>query len=441
MTALQTDDLLRRYLLGGIENNRNQNHVGIELEYPLLHGRGKRVRPDVLVELFRRIADIGFDKQTFSSQGLPIRARDERGNVLTFDTCYDNLEYVAAHNPSMLPMYHRWREALCVTQACLMEHDHALCGMGRHPYPFVGNTRQVEVDLTRAIRQFLENETNRASRSQHLDFYEFISSEQVHFNTTAENLPRLLHVLTSLDFVNVLLFADSPMTIGGHSYLCGRNELYCSSEFYKMGLAGAQSLSARTMDDLVDEYRKACMFQRHRDGRAEVFPPVPFETYFSDPAYGAREEDIRDFDMARNAITTSYGTVEYRPICSQPFGQAFTPSAFNVGLIACIEDTQALCDAFYAQYDLYDENILVRQAAQNGHLRQIPEAQTDALLAQLLEISKRGLIKRGYGEEAFLAPLENRARLRDNPASVFLADPDGFDKAVDKRKKLSEPLV
>lgn len=67
------------------------------------------------------------------------------------------------------------------------------------------------------------------ARAKYLDFYVRIASEQIHFNTTPQELPTLMRMLTYADLANMLLFSNSPARLGGLDYLCMRHRLYRSS--------------------------------------------------------------------------------------------------------------------------------------------------------------------------------------------------------------------
>lgn len=434
------DGLLTRYLTEGIAANK-KNHVGLELEFPILRVRGGPIDMEVIRGLFPALAGIGFDRQSFAGE-LPLKALDGQGNAVTFDTCYAVLEYVTTSAPDMVRLYRRFYQALEAVQGYLRAHGHMLCGLGFNPTEGAPLAPKVPADLTLAIGQVLAH-GYAGARAKYLDFYVRIASEQIHFNTTPQELPTLMRMLTYADLANMLLFSNSPARLGGLDYLCMRHRLYRSSRLNALGMTGAQPLWARSLEDYVREYRKICMFSRHRDGQRQVFQPVPFEDYFSDPAYEAREEDIWDFDIERNVVTTRYGTVEYRTLCAQSFGEAFMPSAFTLGLRERLDDALALCQNFYQAHGMQDANQLLDRAALSGDVAGVDEAELEGWLRALLELSLEGLKSRGWGEEAFLAPLLARSRMLDCPARRFVrtARREGLPQALEQRAEVSPALL
>jgi gamma-glutamylcysteine synthetase len=409
---MDVDALLKRYLTERVEENKKR-HVGMEMELPLIRQDDGAPDMRVIRKMFEMLRREGFEKQTFAPDGDPISATDTNGNKVTFDTSYATLEYVTTSAPSMIGLYQRYFMALRAMQHFLQNEGHALLGIGLNPSPGAMEAKLINVDLTLSIRKFL------GAR----DFYRVIASEQVHFNTCAAELARLINVFTHVDVANVVLFANSPALLHGKHLLCARHALYRRSRFSELGLTGAQPLDAKDVDALIREYRKLKMFRRMRGGISELIEPTTIEEYFGNPIHGAIEDDIWSFDIERNIITTNYGTVEYRTLCTQPFGEQCMPSAFCLGLRQDLDALADVCGEFYKKHDLpQDENALIAMAERDGKLEDVSEPAMAQWLKALLDLSIKGLKKRGYGEEAFLAPLIARKNIAESPAKRYTAD-------------------
>ena len=432
---MDVDRLLYRYLTEGIRNN-HKHHVGIELEFPLTAMPGKAFDPAAAHAMMDALQPLGYGVSRKGANGAPLAMQDTAGNVFTFDTCLENVEFASASAPSFWPLYTRFRETLAAAQAALVKSNHCLLGVGFNPFLAKGqNPHLIERELTLAIAEYFQH--HRMKRRYVKDFYCVISSEQVHFNTTVEELPLLFELFTRLDWLNIILFADSPARLNGRHFLCVRNELYMQSSFRDIGLVGAQPLGPKTAEEIAHGYGDACIFMRRRNGAAEIFDPVPVRTYFTRP--DAQEEDIRSLDLERNIVTTSYGTVEYRMLCAQPFAQAFTPSAFNLGLRVAIDEALTLARDFDGRHSAPKPNERNRQASL-GVCSFADTADVLGFARELLRLSRYGLRKRGFGEEAMLAPLENRLTLLDSPAVVLLREEKahGEQRAFMSRAELGE---
>ncbi|MDD3212968.1 MAG: hypothetical protein PHY64_04815 [Eubacteriales bacterium] len=408
---MDTDRLLYHYLTDGIRKN-GKDHVGIELEFPLVPMDGKTFSAEVAPTLMEGVTPLGYQISRRDQDGVPLAVTDHNGNTLTFDTCLENVEFASASAPSLWTPYLRFRETLKREQSLMQNMDHTLLGVGFNPFlARTANPHLIERELTLAIAEYFQH--YRMKRRYYKDFYCVISSEQIHFNTTVEELPQIFELFTRLDWMNIILFADSPAHIDGRHYLCARNELYMRSSFKKIGLVGAQQLGLKTAEEIAHSYEDVCIFMRKRDGVTNVFAPTPVKEYFKQP--DALEEDIQYLDLERNIVTTSYGTVEYRILCSQPFGQAFTPSAFNLGLRTVLNEALELARDFDAHHAMPAPNERNRQASLGCYAFSNTE-DTLHYARELFALARKGLKLRGYGEERMLAPLNDRQTLITSPA-------------------------
>lgn len=435
---MDTDRLLYQYLTEGISKNK-KNHVGIELEFPLVPAAGKAFDPNIAHTLMGAMKPLGYEVSRIGQDETPLAVKDADGNVLTFDTCLENVEFASTSAPSLWPLYKRFRETLVAEQTALRNEDHCLLGVGFNPFlAREHNAHLIERELTLAIAEYFQH--HRMKRRYVKDFYCVISSEQIHFNTTIEELPKLFELFTRLDWMNIMLFADSPAKLDGKHYLCARNELYMKSSFKQIGLVGAQELGLATAEEIAHSYENICLFMRKRDGALNVFAPTPVKEYFKQP--DALEDDIHYLDLERNIVTTSYGTVEYRILCAQPFNNAFTPSAFNLGLRTVLNETLALARDFDAHHVMPSPNERNRQASLGSCAFSGTE---DALhyARELLSLAKKGLRQRGFGEENMLAPLEDRMTLLDSPAAWLFREEKihGEISAFMARSELGQPFA
>ena len=435
---MDADSLLYQYLTKGINNN-HKHHVGVELEFPMVPLQGREFDPNIAKTLMEGLQPLGYKISRNDPDGLPIAVKDEAGNVVTFDTCLENVEFASASASSLWTPYLRFRQTLQREQEMLQAEGHSLLGVGFNPFlAKAANPHLIDRELTLAIAEYFQH--HRMKRRYYKDFYCVISSEQVHFNTTADELPLIFELFTRLDWLNIMLFADSPASLDGRHYLCARNELYMRSSFKKIGLVGAQQLGLKTAEEIAHSYGDICIFMRRRNGALNVFEPTPVREYFKRP--DALEEDIQYLDLERNIVTTSYGTVEYRILCSQPFGQAFTPSAFNLGLRMELTDALALARDFDAHHDMPSPNERNHQAS----IGCCAFADTEDILRyarEMFSLAKKGLRGRGFGEERMLEPLENRQTLLDNPASALMriVKEHGETKAFMTRTAIGESFV
>ena len=123
-------------------------------------------------------------------------------------------------------------------------------------------------------------------------------------------------------------------------------------------------------------------------------------------------------------LTREFGSLGFvyqenssRSVCEQPVQDAFIPAAFHAGLAECVDE---LADLLSTDTSLYGHGYGAAE------LRGIMARRTwstfidrHALVMQLhriLDLSAKGLARRGFGEEPLLDPLRRRADMLTNPA-------------------------
>ena len=155
------------------------------------------------------------------------------------------------------------------------------------------------------------------------------------------------------------------------------------------------------MDDVIDFYLEKGMFNRIRDGKYEVFAPIPIKEYFLRD--DAREEDIECYLSFRNVELTSRGTLEVRSDCTQKEGRFFMPPAFNLGILNNMEEAKKALDSFFANCNIAKTNSEMRKLVNECREEEItPRYILDELCGEMLKIARKGLVKRGKCEEVLL---------------------------------------
>jgi hypothetical protein len=96
---------------------------------------------------------------------------------------------------------------------------------------------------------------------------------------------------------------------------------------------------------------------------------------------------------------------------------AFIPAAFHAGLAECVDE---LADLLSTDTSLYGHGYGAAELRGIMARREWPSfIDRPALVAQLhriLDLSAKGLARRGFGEEPLLDPLRRRADMLTNPA-------------------------
>lgn len=413
------EELMELRFLEPIRKNKN-NLVGLELEFPIIG----RLPSDAGMarRLFDGLKVCGWNGERLSITGEPLFITAPDGGRVAFDSSYHNIEFVTRPAPSMLTLRADFRAELEQVGGLLARDGYSVLGLGLFPNGPDGcqRVRTQEGDL---LNELLAPD----------NFFLDISSEQLHLNCAVERLPLALNTFAMLDFIFILLFADSPDLSGKSAVICTRALDYLKSPFRKMGLVGSQRRDYVSPCDIMRDYALRHIYAVRRDGKLRLLPhSAPLFKYFAGTA--AREEDIFAFDSIRNLELSTHGTLEFRLNCSQRLDEAFAPSAFALGLFTMLEETNALMSEFYARAGEPDHEALMSSAAL-GMGTGLDESALAKCCGALYKLSEKGLARRGFGEDALLAPARRRIETMISPAAEFMRDARrlGLGAAIQKR--------
>lgn len=390
---------------------RQYGNVGIELEFPLVNLSKASVDESVAKGMFDYFLKRGF-KVEIEEKGQPLFITNEDGDCLSFDNSYNNFEFAMNYSDNLCNIADRFYKLLGEVQAYFKGHNHAIVGMGSNPYKKYAKKSHVDFSTYNMVDEYL---AKFGTDTPYPDFPAFLSSAQTHIDIPLSDLPRQYTLFARMDFVRALLFSNSP-DFEREGYICYRDFLWEQSAFSKCpNITGKVEGSFKTNEDIVDCFLKKGMFNRIRDGKYEIFEPVGIEEYF------AREdavcEDIGCYLSFKNVELTRRGTLEVRSDCAQPFPDAIAPAAFNLGIAFNMKKAEGIMDAFFAEEGIEESNAVLREKTIKGELVASRNALNE-LLANMLACAEEGLLKRGRGEEKFLAPLYGRCMRLSCPGRV-----------------------
>jgi gamma-glutamylcysteine synthetase len=178
-----------------------------------------------------------------------------------------------------------------------------------------------------------------------------------------------------------------------------------------------------------------------RNGKYINFEPVPVNEYFKmdslrgeyfdgkeycDIEFEPCMEDLEHLRTFKFEDLTYRGTIEFRSTCTQPASDSMSAAAFHIGLMNNLQELEEWLDSDAVLYSHgYDAVQLQRMLERADFPEFVNRERLKAALREILDISRDGLRKRGKNEEAFLAPLYERAKTLKSPSRVML---DGIEK-------------
>lgn len=244
-------------------------------------------------------------------------------------------------------------------------------------------------------------------------WYTVTASDQCQIAIAQDELVQILNVGNLLAPVLIALCANSPI-------YAGRPSPFGSAREGKMAEIHANEhrhgMPARPYTSIADYVRRVAQstYLIVQEG-GEIIPSRhPFSEYLREhgpdfAAFSFHEHYI--WNSAR--LRTTYGTVEIRPACQQPWGEQMAAMALTVGLIEAVDQIDR-----YIQEGMGEDYWSIMRTYHQLAIRfglAAPQPLPN-FLPTMVELAQEGLRRRGQGEEQLLTPIFNRLARRQNPA-------------------------
>lgn len=244
-------------------------------------------------------------------------------------------------------------------------------------------------------------------------WYTVTASDQIQIDITRDEMVFMLNFGNLITPVIIALCANSSVYDNQISPFCSGRE----GEMARiLTLEHRHGMLARPVTDMADFVRTmAEPTHLILKEEGDVIPSSrPFTDYLLEQgadfdAFLFHEHYI--WNSAR--LRAAYGTLEIRPACQQPWSEHMAAMALSLGLLeAAPEISRYIQDELGETYwevmqDYHQATIMHGLAA--------PQPTAD-FLPHVVELSRRGLRDRGYGEETLLAPIDDRLERHHNPA-------------------------
>jgi gamma-glutamylcysteine synthetase len=459
-------ELIYRYFINQFIGKPG-SFVGVEIEMPVVNLEKRPVAPEFLramAELLER--GFGFRPDLCTSSGFPIKAANDRGDVFSFETSFNTIEFSMARRTSVTEAAKDFHRYLTALKRLEKVYGHVICGMGTNPYAEYADGKPLDTPLMTAKSQFLKTFTTHRDGEI---FHGFSASTQTHLDTSLADLPDKLNLLSKLAFADAILFANSlpfPHEREGwaaglpaglrdeleNPFLCFRDVLW---DLCEAPNTRAYDREYGSVEDIADHMASDLAVFIIGDGKGGYRPirPVKLAEYFADQ--NRPEEDILCFRSLEPAAVTRHGTIEIRQTCTQPLSRVFAPVAFYTGIMENYQKAAALADAF-----LCENRIRLSGPALRGKaVRQAAVAPPEILagfIQELLGLSLEGLKQRNFGEEQYLkglykaegftgglaeCPAKKQLRLLEEGAgyeeiiALYGEADEGADRAAERQKE------
>ena len=419
--------LLKNRYLKNIKENPDL-YIGIELEFPIVHTKGKPTDIEVSKDLLRFLVDaLSLKVEKEDQDGNPIQLVEPMSqDRILFEVSYTTLEFAFGKVKSIQEVEERFRAYMEVIQEKLGEKDHAIQGWGIHPNWDINDNRPVAYPRYQMLMDYLKMGNNQESVSLH-DFPHygaFICGSQVQLDVSTANYLSVINAFTQIEAAKAYLFANSEFSGADWDTRISRDIFWEESMhgIYPENV-GVNAKLFKDEDDFFDYLDRSAIFTAERDGETYYFSPIRARDYLATEEVSAytlngketllvpQEKDFQTHRSYQFQDLTTRGTVEFRSVCTQPLDRTFASAAFHLGLLVNIDKLETYLETapFFERFGR-DYKSLRRQFSQ----KQLSDEETAGIVQfskDLLAIAEQGLEMRGQQETTYLEPLKEKMTL------------------------------
>lgn len=422
---------------------KREDFIGIEIEMPILNLNKKAVDFEKIHYITKRFMEhFGFVTAGIDDEGNINAAMDEKtGDILSFDCSYNNLELSFGKGKDINTLNNRFEKYYKYLKEVLSEYNYTLTGMGVNPYRIYNENVPIPNGRYRMLFHHLNSYKKYVDLPKHFHDYPgygtFSSASQVQLDVDYDDLLVTIEAFSKLEPVKALLFSNSVL-LGEHEEL-----LCCRDAFWEDSTHGINphnigmfECEFESVEDLMAYIESTSIYCVEREEKYINFPPINIMEYFKKESVTGEYFDgkeykeiqvvprIEDIDYLRTfkfEDLTFRGTIEFRSVCCQPIQDSMLVAAFHLGLIKQARKLKEIFDDDYVIYHHgYTATELRKMFVKNEMPDFVNQDNLYKLAKEIVDLSKEGLIKRGFGEEKYLDSLYERISSRTNPAKRML---------------------
>ena len=401
--------------------------VGIELEYPVVNLSGNATDVSLTKQLLLYLLDnFDFQADKYDSDNNPIQLIDKTsGDMILFEVSYNTIEFAFAKAERISEVEERLDTYLSMIQPYLRDHNHELQGWGVNPNWAKNDNRPVKSPRYEMLMDFLElsKAKNDSFFHDYPEYGSFICGSQVQLDVSKTSYLRVLNAFNQIEGPKAVLLANSDFWGSDWDLALSRDVFWENS---MQGVfeenAGVFPKMFKSEDDYFSYLSETALFTAKRGDETYYFEPIRAKDYLSTPSIKAHsirgevvtiepsEEDFKTHRSYQFQDLTTRGTIEFRSVCTQPFSSTFAPAAFHLGLLVNLENLENILNdsPFFEAFD-YDfpriRRLFSKKDISKTNLKLILP-----LIGSVLSCAVDGLKSRGFGEEVYLTPLQEKFR-------------------------------
>ena len=399
--------------------------VGIELEYPVVNLGGNATDVSLTKQLLVYLLDnFDFQADKYDSDNNPIQLIDKAsGDMILFEVSYNTIEFAFAKAERISEVEERLDTYLGIIQPYLQNDNHELQGWGVNPNWAKNDNRPVKSPRYEMLMDFLglSKAKNNPFFHDYPEYGSFICGSQVQLDVSKTSYLRVLNAFNQIEGPKAVLLANSDFWGSDWDLTLSRDVFWENSMHgvFKEN-AGVFPKVFKSEDDYFSYLSETAIFTAKRGDETYYFEPIRAKDYLSTPSVKARsihgevvtiepsEEDFKTHRSYQFQDLTTRGTVEFRSVCTQPFSATFAPAAFHLGLLVNLETLESILKDT-SLFEVFDYDYLrIRCLFSKKEISKDDFKLILPLTEALLTCAEDGLKNRGFGEEVYLAPLQER---------------------------------
>lgn len=399
--------------------------VGIELEYPVVNLGGNATDVSLTKRLLAYLLDnFDFQADKYDSDNNPIQLIDKAsGDMILFEVSYNTIEFAFAKAERISEVEERLDTYLGIIQPYLQNDNHELQGWGVNPNWAKNDNRPVKSPRYEMLMDFLglSKAKNNPFFHDYPEYGSFICGSQVQLDVSKTSYLRVLNAFNQIEGPKAVLLANSDFWGSDWDLTLSRDVFWENSMHgvFKEN-AGVFPKVFKSEDDYFSYLSETAIFTAKRGDETYYFEPIRAKDYLSTPSVKARsihgevvtiepsEEDFKTHRSYQFQDLTTRGTVEFRSVCTQPFSATFAPAAFHLGLLVNLETLESILKDT-SLFEVFDYDYLrIRCLFSKKEISKDDFKLILPLTEALLTCAEDGLKNRGFGEEVYLAPLQER---------------------------------
>jgi len=391
--------------------------VGVELEFPIVETNGNKTNIEVTKNLFRTLANLSdFEVEKRDDDQNPIQlVHCSSKDRILFELSYNTIEFAFERAHSIDEVAKRFEAYLKIIQPILQENNHEIQGHGIHPLWKENDNSPVKIERYKMLMAFLAMNGTGMKTHPYPSYGAFICGNQVQLDVRRDNYIRIINAFNKIEAAKAYLFSNSEFSSEAWDTKIARDIFWEESlhGYYRENV-GIFPKDYQSEEEFFNNLARTAIFTVTREGKSYYFKPIRVEDYLDQKeiiAYTTDgeekninpvKEDLKQHRSYQFQDLTARGTVEFRSVCTQPLETTFAPIAFELGLFVQLEKLENYLEhCSFLKNEKQDYRNL-RKKYSKKILSKKEKEKIKTFSKELLEISKSGLLERGYEEEKYL---------------------------------------